>query len=100
MDNVKEKKKQKFLTMERRRVLEAYMFLSPWIIGTLVFFVYAIFSSIKLSFSEIVQLKGFVMEWIGLANYEHILVYDINFMPIFMEVVIDTIINTPLTLVF
>lgn len=100
MEKVKEKKKQKFMTMERRRVMEAYMFISPWLIGTAVFFVYAIFSSIKLSFSEIVQLKGFVMEWVGIANYEHILLYDINFMPIFVEVVIDTIINTPLTLVF
>ena len=94
------KKKRKFLTMERRRVVEAYMFISPWIIGTAAFFVNAILSSIKLSFSDITQLKGFVMEYIGLGNYEHIFMYDINFMPTFIEVVIDTVVNTPLTLVF
>ena len=76
------------------------MFISPWIIGTAVFFVNAILSSIKLSFSDITQLKGFVMEYIGLGNYEHIFMFDINFMPTFIEVVIDTVINTPLTLVF
>ena len=92
--------RRKFMTMERRRVLEAYMFISPWLIGTAVFFVNAIISSIKLSFSDIVQLKGFVMEYIGLANYEHIFMFDINFMPTFIEVVIDTVVNTPLTLVF
>lgn len=94
------KQKRKFITMERRRVLEAYMFISPWLIGTAVFFVNAIISSIRLSFSDIVQLKGFVMEYVGLANYEHIFMFDINFMPTFVEVVIDTLVNTPLTLVF
>lgn len=93
-------KRRKLLTMERRRVVEAYLFLAPWLIGTLIFFVNAIITSIQLSFSEIVQLKGFGMEYIGLANYEYIFVYDINFMPIFVEVVTDTLINTPLTLVF
>lgn len=97
-ENVKQRRK--FLTMERRRVVEAYMFISPWIIGTAVFFVNAIVSSIKLSFSDITQLKGFVMEYIGLGNYEHIFMFDINFMPTFIEVVIDTVVNTPLTLVF
>lgn len=94
------KQRRKFITMERRRVLEAYMFISPWLIGTAVFFVNAIISSIRLSFSDIVQLKGFVMEYVGLANYEHIFMFDINFMPTFVEVVIDTVVNTPLTLVF
>lgn len=94
------KQRRKFITMERRRVLEAYMFISPWLIGTAVFFVNAIISSIRLSFSDIVQLKGFVMEYVGLANYEHIFMFDINFMPTFIEVVIDTLVNTPLTLVF
>lgn len=97
-ENVKQRRK--FLTMERRRVVEAYMFISPWIIGTAVFFVNAIVSSIKLSFSDITQLKGFVMEYIGLGNYEHIFMFDINFVPTFIEVVIDTVVNTPLTLVF
>ncbi len=94
------RKRKKFLTMKRRRGLEALMFLSPWIIGTCAFFINAIVSSIRLSFSEIVQLKGFVMEWVGIENYEYIFVYDINFMPTFLSVVVDTLINTPLTLVF
>lgn len=92
--------KKSFMTMQRRRTLEAVMFLAPWIIGTLVFFVNAIFSSIKLSFSEIVQLRGFVMKWTGTTNYQYIFMYDINFMPTFLTVVKDTLLNTPLVLVF
>lgn len=93
-------KKKSFMTMRRRNNLEALMFLSPWIIGTCVFFFNAIFSSIRLSFSEIVQLRGFVMEWRGWVNYQNIFMYDINFMPTFIEVVLDTVVNTPLVLVF
>lgn len=100
MKKIKEGKKYRGLTMEKKRVLEAYFFIFPWLIGTLVFFLNPLISSIRLSFSEIVQLKGFVMEWVGLDNYEQIMMYDINFMPTFLEVVRDTLINTPLTLVF
>ena len=95
----KEKKKS-FMTMQRRNSLEAFMFLSPWIIGTCLFFVNALISSVRLSFSDIVQLKGFVMEWVGTKNYEYIFMYDINFMPTFVSVVTNTLINTPLVLVF
>jgi ABC-type sugar transport system permease subunit len=93
-------KNRKGLTMEGRRNLEALMFLSPWIIGTCVFFISAIFSSVRLSFSEIVQLSGFVMEWRGTVNYQNIFMYDINFMPTFISVITNTLINTPLVLVF
>ncbi len=96
----KQKPKKNFMTMRRRNNLEALMFLSPWIIGTCVFFLNAIFSSIRLSFSEIVQLRGFVMEWRGWVNYQNIFMYDINFMPTFLKVIKDTMINTPLVLVF
>jgi ABC-type sugar transport system permease subunit len=68
--------------------------------GACLFFLFPIFVSIKLSFSEIVKLKGFVMEWVGLENYKQIFFYDINFIPMFIKVVKDTIINTPITLVF
>lgn len=95
-----EGKKKSFMTMQRRNSLEALMFLSPWIIGTCLFFVNALISSVRLSFSEIVQLKGFVMEWVGTTNYEYIFMYDINFMPTFISVVTNTLINTPLVLVF
>lgn len=96
----KQRQKKKFMTIQRRRVLEAFMFLSPWIIGTCVFFLNSIFTSIRLSFSEMVQMNGFVMQWSGMVNYQYIFAYDINFVPTFITVVRDTLINAPLTLVF
>lgn len=94
------KLKKRHMKMHTRRNLEALVFLSPWLIGACLFFLVPIVTSIKLSFSEIVKLKGFVMEWVGLENYEYIFFWDINFIPMFLKVVKDTLFNTPITLVF
>lgn len=88
------------MTMQRRRTLEALMFLTPWLIGVALFFAVPIAVSFRLSFSEITRLKGFVMEWVGFDNYQHIFFWDIHFMPMFLQVVLDTVLNTPIALVF
>lgn len=92
--------KIKKLTMERRRNMEAIIFISPWVIGCLMFFVNPIIQSIRLSLSKIVTLNGFVMEWYGFGNYIKAFMWDINFVPMFLNVIKDTFINTPITLVF
>lgn len=88
------------MTINRRRGIEAFLFLLPWLIGVSLFFIYPIFVSIKLSFSEITKFKGFIMEWVGLENYNYIFLYDTNFVPTFLQVMYDTILNTPISLVF
>jgi ABC-type sugar transport system permease subunit len=86
--------------MEQKRGLEGLMFLSPWLIGAAIFFANPIIQSIRLSFSKITKFKGFVMEWYGFGNYAKAFVWDVNFIPMFLNVIRDTIINTPITLVF
>ena len=93
-------KKTKRLSMRQRHILEGYMFISPWIIGFLIFFANPITQSLRLSFSRITQLHGFYMEWAGLVNFERAFVWDVNFIPMFLGVIADTFINTPITLVF
>ncbi len=88
------------LGIEQRRSLEAYIFLIPWLIGVCVFFAYPIFVSIRLAFSDIVEFKGLKTSWVGLENFRYIFFYDINFVPKFLQVVADTLINTPLCMVF
>lgn len=98
----KNKTKKKRLTLRQRRTLEGLMFVSPWIIGALLFFIGPIFTSIRLSFSEIVSQRGFIMEWVGVKYYKDILTgAQANmYIPMFMKVLKDTAINTPITLVF
>lgn len=98
----KNKTKKKRLTFKQRRTLEGLMFVSPWIIGAILFFIGPIFVSIRLSFSEIVSQRGFIMEWVGLKYYKDILTgaQANTYIPMFIQVVKDTAINTPITLVF
>ena len=49
---------------------------------------------------KITSFKGLLTEWVGLKNYEYIFFYDINFIPTFLQVVYDTLLNTPLCMVF
>lgn len=84
------------MTMERKRSFEALIFLAPWLVGFCLFFLGPITTSIRLSFSEIVKMKGFQMGFVGLENYRYIFFYDLNFVPMFLQTVSDTLLNTPI----
>ena len=100
-DQVKTRAKRRLrLSMTTRHSLEAYIFLIPWLVGVCLFFAYPIFVSIRLSFSDIVEFRGLKTAWVGLENYQYIFFYDINFVPTFLQVVYDTLLNTPLCIVF
>lgn len=86
--------------MEKKRSLEGIIFISPWLIGFILFFANPIFVSLRLSVSEITRMRGFEMKFIGFANYQNAFFYDVKFVPMFLNVVKDTLLNTPITLVF
>lgn len=96
----KKTKERKHLTIKTRRSLEGIMFVSPWIIGSLLFFIFPLITSIRLSFSELTSMAGFEMEWVGLDNYRYLFEKSTTYIPNFLAQVKDTVINTPITLVF
>jgi len=56
------------MNMRRREALFGYLFLSPWLIGFVVFLIGPMIASIYLSLTEYKMITPPV--WIGLANYE------------------------------
>ena len=88
------------LSYHHRRWVEAYVFVSPFILGAVMFFAYPLLTSIRLSFSEVVSFQGWVMEWRGLEHYRRAFVIDVQFIPLFVNAVRFTLINTPLIVVF
>ena len=86
--------------MANRHKLEGLFFVSPFIIGTALFFLYPIYQSIRLSFGYVVDIVGFNVRWVGIENYVHVLLMDTEFMPIFLEVVQTTLIRVPLVVIF
>ncbi len=94
------KTKKKGMTMRQRKTLEGLMFISPWIIGALLFFVYPILVSLRLSFSDLENVAGLKMSFNGLENYEYLIFTDTNYIANFLSSVKSTCLNTPIILVF
>jgi multiple sugar transport system permease protein len=60
-------KKHALTRLERKEALEFYLFISPWLIGFVVFFLYPLLSSLYFSFTRY-EIGGRPF-WIGLENY-------------------------------
>ncbi len=56
------------MTIGRRKALEGYLYISPFLIGFLVFTAYPLFASFYLSFTDYKVIVAPV--WIGLENYQ------------------------------
>ena len=85
------------LTISSRRKWTGFAFVSPWIIGCAVLFLYPVIYSVIISFTQfgVKDVTGF-----SFYNYQKAFVEDINFLPMFWNTVRDMVINTPLINVF
>lgn len=90
----------KRLSIEKKKKIEGLILVSPFIIGVLLFFVYPLFTTIRLSFGEMNQVSGFNVEWAGFKNYVQIITVDHNFIPMFLEVIQNVFTQVPLVIVF
>lgn len=85
--------------MRTKDRMKGLVFVSPFIIGVLAFFVYPVFLSLRLSFGKIDNIIGLKISWAGLTNYLRAFLIDVNFVPLFLQVVKDTVVKFPLTIV-
>ena len=68
--------------MERQRSRWGWVFISPWVVGITVFFVWPMIQSVIYSFSKNnVTEKGFELEFVGLDNYLYFFTKDTFFVP-------------------
>lgn len=84
------------LGFEKRRILTAYGFIGPWLVGFLVFTVFPLLFSLYASFCNW-SFGG--MEWAGIENYVAIF-SDADFWRCAMTTMLYGLISTPITLSF
>lgn len=86
------------------RTAEAYIFLTPFILGVLVFFLIPLFTSIKLSFGELTGASTFDLQWLSwpefFDHYSRALFVDTSFVPILLKEVQQMLLRAPLIIAF
>lgn len=97
---MREKLKRKGVSFQRRGVLTCLMFVSPWLVGAAVFFLYPLFYSLRLSFGVIENPATQAVAFAGFENFRVAFMEDARFFPMLLSIAKDTLINTPLIVVF
>lgn len=88
------------MSYAKRKSLSGYIFIAPWIFGAIFFLVYPFIFSLILSFSSMDGNNFASMQFVGFQNYKDAFVSDVEFLPLFYSVVTDTLVNTPMIVIF
>ena len=77
------------------------MFVSVWVIGFLIFTIYPIFRTIKMSFdSVIISANGLITEFVGFLNYQNAFLSDVTFTKALIQYVGQIVLEVPIAVVF
>ncbi len=97
----KTRSKSHHLSYERKKSIAGYLFITPWIIGTVVFFLIPILQSVVYSFGKIVlEDTGYSVSLVGFKNYVKIFVEDAEFLPKAMIALRNMVLHTPMIVLF
>lgn len=109
MNNAKAKVKEpkapktkKSVSLEKQKSKMGWLFVSPFLIGFVIFYLPMIFDSIRYSFSKLVIETGggFSLEWVGLENYQWALFEDTSFNDLLFKSVTTLLLNVPAIVIF
>ena len=88
------------MSQRARESTWGYIFISPWIIGAAVLFVWPLVRSAMLSFQQVTNLANLETEWAGLVHYERLVAADVGFIPVLTSTMSDVVVDVPLILIF
>lgn len=92
--------KKKFnMTLNMRNSLKGLVFVSPFIVGLIAFFIYPIIFSLRISVAENIKILGMKLSGFTLEHYVKAFVIDVDFLPTFAEAVKETLTTFPLIIV-
>lgn len=91
----------KKLSYERKKSYYGYLFISAWIVGFVIFFLFPFITSIRYSFAEVSIQQGFVgMKYLGFENYKNLFIKNPDFLPAFTDTITSVLVSLPLIIIF
>jgi len=87
------------LTIKQRKARNGYLYILPWMVGMLSFFIPAMITTIYYSFCNVEQ-NTFVTNWAGFANYYRAFREDAKFIQLLADILLKNLKEIPLILVF
>lgn len=101
------KRKHLRLTYSTSRKLNALLFILPWLIGFVVFFLMPLFNTVLYSFNsvEVADLGGMELKFVGFQNYIDLFKTEVSstsrqFLRVFIDENANIFVNTPLIVIF
>lgn len=89
------------MSLDTKRNLQGYFFISPLIVGFVLLFLYPFFQSIAFSLSRLeLTPTGFTLKYVGLENYRHALLVNADFVRATVETMKSVFRDVPLVLAF
>lgn len=79
--------RNKSSSFARRKSITGLVFVTPFILGALVFFVYPVIMSLIYSFGEIDSYRTFSVKFVGFANFQRALFEDTFFVSKLLQVI-------------
>ena len=89
---MREKPRRRGVSFQRRGVLTCLLFVSPWLVGAAVFFLYPLFYSLRLSFGVIENPATQKVVFAGFENFRVAFMEDARFFPMLLSIAKDTLI--------
>lgn len=89
------------ISISKRDNLIGLFFVTPFLIGTAVFFIYPVVASLLLSFGDTDPVRsGFHIQLKGFENFYKAIFIDSNYIPRLLDIIKKTILNIPLIVIF
>ena len=95
--------KKNRLSLTQKRTINGYLFIMPWLVGFIVFYVRSLFMTVQFSLSELsmdMVNGGYQLEFVGLENYIYAFRVHGSFKQILTTSVMDMLIDVPLIIFF
>lgn len=95
------KKKKHKLSLAQKRAITGLMFISPWLIGFLIYYVRSIYMTVQFSLSEVTpSVGGYEAKFVGIKNLKYIFLEHPTFNQQLVLSMKNVFIDVPLIIIF